>query len=249
MFDTLLNPIMSPLLSIPPLVAVILVSFILSVIIIIVYKLMTDQQKMKKLKTDIKKYQKEAKSHRNNPQKMMSVQKKAMDLNMKYMMQSFKPTFITFIPIILTFGWLNANFAYEPINPFEQINITVEAREVGIDEINLSASSEINILSKSTQEFVDKKATWTIEGTQELKTTLNFFYSGGGFFSKEITISNDQKYSEPEKKLDSPMKNVKLDMDKRIILDLGFLKLTWLWTYIIFSLIFSISLRKILKIY
>lgn len=232
----------------PPLLAVLIVSFILSVIIILVYKLMTDQVMMKSLKEDLKKKQKELKKYKDNPQKMMKEQKKVMELNMKYMTQSFKPTFVTFIPIILTFSWLNANFAFEPIHPGEEFNLTVEARDSMIQHINLTASNEITLISDSQQEFVDKKATWVLKG-EKAKTTLNFFYDGGGFFNKDLIISDEQEYAPQVKKLSSPMKSVKIDMTKRKILNLGFVNLSWIWTYIIFSLIFSMSLRKIFKIY
>src|SRR3989338_8165547 len=119
-----LNIIFAPLLKLPVLWTVILMSFLVSVIIIVITKYTTDQALMKKLKDDIKDYQKQIKGLKSEPAKAMEVQKKAMELNMKYMMKSFKPTLITFIPIILIFGWMSSAFAYESIKPQQEFSVS-----------------------------------------------------------------------------------------------------------------------------
>lgn len=102
-FESLLNPIFGPLLKLPPLWAIIIISLVIAILITLVYKWMTDQHLMKSLKDDIKKFQKEMKELKHEPQKVMAIQKKAMQTNMKYMMHSMKPTLVTFLPIILIF--------------------------------------------------------------------------------------------------------------------------------------------------
>jgi len=115
MFDSFFNAVLGPLIAWSPLGTIIIVAFILTLLITIVYKLMTDQDLMKSLKAEIKDFQKEMKNHKDNPSKMMELQKEAMGKNMKYMKHSMKPTLITFIPIILVFGWLRTT--YTPIGP------------------------------------------------------------------------------------------------------------------------------------
>ncbi|RME55497.1 DUF106 domain-containing protein [Candidatus Woesearchaeota archaeon] len=82
------------------------VSFLLTLLITLIYKWVTDQELMKTLKEDMKSMQKELKELKDDPQALMAKQKEVMEKNMKYMMHSFKPMLITFIPIILIFGWL-----------------------------------------------------------------------------------------------------------------------------------------------
>src|SRR3989338_9035595 len=120
-----LNIILGPLLNIPPLIAVIIMSLFISVIIILITKYTTDQVLMKRLKEEMKEHQKQIKELRGNPSKAMEMQKKAMDANMKYMMHSLKPTLITFIPIILIFGWMSANFAYQNIHPDQEFSVSM----------------------------------------------------------------------------------------------------------------------------
>jgi len=108
---SILDPILSPVMSIPSPWNLLLISFIITGGITLLYKFATDQKLMKELKQEMKDLQKEMKSLKDNPEKMMSVQKLAMEKNMKYMMQSMKPTLFTLIPIIFIFSWLRGYYA------------------------------------------------------------------------------------------------------------------------------------------
>src|SRR3989344_3947495 len=127
--DPVLNPLMKPLLALGPLWAVVVLSFLISVIIVLVYKFFTKQDEMKRLKEQQKEFQKRMKELRSNPDEMMKVQKEAMKANMEYMKHSFKATLITMLPVILIFGWMNAHLAYEPIFPEETYSVSAQFSE------------------------------------------------------------------------------------------------------------------------
>lgn len=109
-YTSFLDPVLNPLMTIQSPWNLILMAFIITGIITLAYKFLTDQKLMKELKDEMKSMQKEMKEFKNNPEKMMSLQKDVMSKNMKYMMQSMKPTLFTFIPIIIIFGWLRAYY-------------------------------------------------------------------------------------------------------------------------------------------
>ncbi|MDP7324218.1 MAG: EMC3/TMCO1 family protein, partial [Candidatus Woesearchaeota archaeon] len=77
-FDRLLDPIFNPLLVLGPLWALVIMSFFISLVIIIIYKYTTDQNLMKQLKEELKEIQKEMKDLKDKPQEAMKVQKRAM---------------------------------------------------------------------------------------------------------------------------------------------------------------------------
>ena len=52
-FENLLSPVFDPLLNLPTLLAVVILSFLISLIITVVYKFTTDQNLMKGLKEEI----------------------------------------------------------------------------------------------------------------------------------------------------------------------------------------------------
>ena len=115
MFEAIVDPILSPLLKLNPLLGIAIISFILTLLMTIAYKYLTDQELMKSLKQEIKDFQKEMKEFKDNPTKVMEIQKKAMEKNMKYMMHSFKPMLFTFIPLVIMFGWLRNTYTIVPV--------------------------------------------------------------------------------------------------------------------------------------
>mgnify|MGYP006303596015 CR=1 FL=1 len=247
MFENLLNPVLNPLLqSMHPLLFTILIAFIVSLIVIFVYKLMTDQDLMKQLKKEMKELQKEMKELKDNPDKMMKVQKKAMETNMKYMGKSLKPTFITFIPLIIIFGWMHANLGFLPIMPEQQFTVTAEFEDYS-GNIDLNVPEDLTIISNQTQKVIENEAIWTLKGKKG-EYVIEYEFADQKY-TQDLIISEKLNYAEPEKRIDnSVLQKTVINNKKLNVLNLGFMKLGWLGTYIIFSLIFSISLRKIFKI-
>ena len=246
-FDFILNPIFSPLLKLPTLLAVILLSFLISVIITVIYKYTTDQNLMKQLKEEMKEYQKKIKELRKEPEKAMEMQKKAMQSNMKYMTQSLKSTLYSFIPIILIFGWMSAHFAFMPIQPQEDFTITLNLNP-GVDgTVTMNAPDGVIIRSNAQQEISDGKATWKLKG--EAGEYLIGISVDGKKYDHEILIDG-RYYKTPIKKIkDDKAQDITTNLQKNIILNLFGWKLGWLATYIIFALMFSIIVRKAIKVY
>ena len=106
MFDNFFNLIFGPIMNLPDPINLLIISFILTGLITLAYKYLTDQEKMKGLKGEMKLAQKNMKEFKDQPDKMMAMQKDVMKKNMEYMKHSMKPTLFTFVPIIIIFGWL-----------------------------------------------------------------------------------------------------------------------------------------------
>lgn len=110
MFDSFFNYIFGFLINWNKFIALLIISFILTLIITLIFKFLTDQHLMKTLKEEIKLSQQEAKNHKDNPKKLIEIQKQAMEKNLKLMMHSMKPMLFTFLPIIIVFGWLRNTY-------------------------------------------------------------------------------------------------------------------------------------------
>ena len=247
-FENLLNPVFDPLLNLPTLLAVVILSFLISLIITVVYKFTTDQNLMKGLKEEIKEFQKEVKELKKEPEKAMQVQKKAMQTNMKYMMHSMKSTLYSIIPIIIIFSWMNANFAYEPVFPDRDFTTTVNFEADVKESIELSVPEGITISGNQKKEIQDKAVKWVLNG-KEGEYLLEYIIDGKKYY-KEVLITEKNRYKEPVKKVnDGIVKSIQIDHNEKKLINLFGLKLNWLWTYIIFSIIFSMRVRKVIKVY
>lgn len=247
-FDNLLNPVLSPLLKLPILWAIVLLSFLISLIITLIYKFTTNQSLMKDLKREMKEFQKQIKELRHDPQKAMEVQKKSMQTNMKYMGHSMRSTLFTFIPIILIFGWMNSHLSFEPILPGQDFTTTVVFEKGVNGEVELSVPEGLNIEGEAVKEIKDSEVKWILKGDEgEYLLEYNF---NNNKYSQEVLISEGNEYKAPIKNVrDGNIRMIRVDYKKNIVLNLFRWKIGWLGAYIIFSIIFSMLLRKMMKIY
>jgi uncharacterized membrane protein (DUF106 family) len=111
MFEDFFNTIFGPILDLGPATSLLIISFLLTLVITIIYKYATDQKFMKEIKSEIKAIQKEIKLLKDNPKKMMEKNKELMEKNMKVMMHSFRPTIFTLIPLLIIFTWLRSVYS------------------------------------------------------------------------------------------------------------------------------------------
>ncbi len=257
--NTILNPILSPLLKLHPLLAIIIISFILSWLMTLAYKKFTDQDLMKRLKSEIKEFQEEMKTLRDKPEKRMEVQKRAMETNMKYMMQSFKPTLITFIPLIIIFSWLHSHMGYYPLQENQEFSALLEFEDLTIGNVSITIPQQIELLTDATLPILENKAKFVMKGKTG-EYTLKYQFNGEEH-KNEIIIAENSDLTEykppitPIKK--SKLKKITLSNKKvqpfqgtPLLQSIPWISsFGWLGAYIIFSIIFSISLRKVMKVY
>ena len=245
MFDSFFNYIFHPLFALPDIWAVLIISIIMSCIITIAYKFLTNQKLMKTLKDELKELQAEIKTLKDQPEKMMEVNKRLMETNMKYMSHSLKPTLFTFLPLILIFGFLSAHFSYAPLAADTQFSsiitfqkdITGAVKLIAEDGITFTGATEQNI--SNSQLIFNLKAT---SGEHNFKFSLNGKeYSApfviGGTTTKDLKIDDNQVYT------------ISFDLKKNVLINLFGWQMGWLWVYFLTSVIVSMSLRKIFNIY
>jgi len=89
-----------------PKLSVIVISFLVTLVMTLVTKKYTDQNRMKELKKIQKACQIDLKNAQGNMEKQQKIQKEMMDCSMELMKHSFKPLLITFIPLIIFFWWI-----------------------------------------------------------------------------------------------------------------------------------------------
>ena len=261
--DSLLNPVFSPLLYLPPWLSILILAFLISSLVIFIYKKFTDQEAMKGLKEQIKHSQEEIKKSKDNPSRALQIQKQAMELNMKYMMHSMKATLITFLPIILIFGWMSSHIAYEPLvagQPFDVVvtlGLSSSVAGTTAQQVLLDAPSALTVLTSKNQTPLNNTVAYTLKPAESLEGTyaLAFMVNNKTYTKDVLVVAHASK-----RDYLNPTTSYKEDLVKTIVVKnvevkpLGTFSLFgwhpgWLGVYIIFSIIFSMALRKIFKVY
>jgi uncharacterized membrane protein (DUF106 family) len=247
-FESVLNPIFNPLLNLPITWVVVIMALIITFIITIIYKFTTNQNLMKELKGEMKELQKEMKELKSDPSKMMEVQKKAMQTNMKYMSHSMRSMLFTFIPIILIFGWMNAHLAYEQIAPGQDFTTTIEFYKGVTGEVELVVPDGITMNGEAVQPIDDGEVKWILSG-EEGNYLLEYKVNGKSY-TKDLLITQEPSYAKPIEVIkDKTVMQISIDNIKMKVFNLFGWQIGWLGSYIIMSIIFSMILRKLFKVY
>ncbi|RME31788.1 DUF106 domain-containing protein [Candidatus Woesearchaeota archaeon] len=244
----LLDPILGPLLRLPPILAIFLIAATISLAITLVYKYTTDQERMRHLKKKVKSYQEKMRKVRDDPQQLLKLQKEAMSYNMELMKHSFKPTLYTLIPIIIIFGWLNAHMAYMNIAPQEEFTVQAFPRGDGVRISLTTAPPGLELLSDAEQ---TEGYLWKLKGEAgEYKITLS--PEGGDPVEKVVLVTTERAYEPPSATFkEGPIERVVVS--NKPVKPLGHISLLgwrpgWLGTYILLSIIMSILFRKLLGV-
>ncbi len=254
LLDPILDPVLGPLLNWNPTLGIVVIAAIITVIITLAYKYLTDQDKMKHLKGRQKEFQAEMKSHRDNPEKMMSVQKEAMKVNMEYMKHSLKPTLFTMLPILLIFGWMSGALAFDPITVGESYTIIADFADgvSGQAQLVLDLNSEFSS-SEAVQTISDGSVTWRVK-SQTIGEHSLMVETGAA--SEEVIVlvtGGEIDYADAVVKFDdSDIKSISVGYSK--LKPLGELSIFgwnpgWLALYIVVSLILSLGLRKVMGLH
>ena len=142
---------------------------------------------------------------------------------------------------------MSSNFAYEPIKPKQEFTVDAVFTEEATGKIKIYTSNEIDVQGDAEKDIKDGKASWLLSGGKG-EHLLEFGIDGE---KQSINvIIDDSKYSEPLKKIkNSKIKEIVIGNQKETVMDLFGWKLGWLGTYIIFSIVFSMGLRKLMKLH
>lgn len=254
---------MNILLDLPPLAAIFVISIAVSAITTVIYKYTTNQKLLKEIKDDVKKMQAEVRSTKE-PGKAAQLQKEMMKRSMQQFSSSTKSMLITIVPLFLIFGWMQSNLAYSPIKPGEELTATAYFAQGTEGNITLAATEGLNILTNPVQEIKGDKAAWSLKGEKEGTYRLSYSF-GNEIYAQNVLVTDKFRYKSPilakSKRVGSSGEVIKKDSRiERIVISLkplqpfgniAFLgwKPGWLATYLIFSIVTSMLLRKWLKVY
>ncbi|MAG15754.1 hypothetical protein CMO88_01705 [Candidatus Woesearchaeota archaeon] len=250
----------------PPVGAIVLISFFISILITIVYKFTTNQKFMKELHAEMKSLRQEIKNTKDTAQ-ATALNKRLMEKTMQQVMQSMKSTFITIIPIFMIFGWLSGNLAFAQVTPDTEFTASITFD----NDVTSTASIEsetLQILTNKTESINQNTALWKLKGEQGTHEILYTFEDET--YARDVIITNDWQYADPhlEKertlfgiinlgdknpiKPDSKIKRVAVDLQPTRPFgnfELFGWKPGWLATYFFFTLLLTFPIRKLMKVH
>jgi uncharacterized membrane protein (DUF106 family) len=248
--NPIFDPVLGPLLNLNAFWIIFVIALLATLIITIIYKLVTDQELMKRLKHDQKEMQKRMKTLREHPEKLAAFQKEMWGKNMEYMRHSFKPTLFTFIPILILFGWLSAHLAYAPLLPAESFDVNLDFYDNIVGDVFLEAEG-LEIVGSNPVGIEDNKAAYTLSGKKG-RYILEFNHDDK-IYEKKILITSRQDYEPPVNEInDGTLK--KISVVHREMKPLGNFSLFgwrpgWFGTYFLLSIVLTMGIRKLFGVH
>lgn len=110
--NSFFDAIFGRLIDYNPLTALLIISFILTLVTTLAYKYLTDQNKIKALKDELKSIQEDMKKFKDDPKKIIELQKQSFQKGFIDMMKhQMKPLIITLVPLFVVFNWLRVTYA------------------------------------------------------------------------------------------------------------------------------------------
>ena len=216
-------------------------SFLVSLGTNLVYKYTTNQRKMKEMKAELKVLQAKLRAGED----LAKVNKRMWEVNMEYMSESLRPTIFTLVPVLLVFVWLGSFLAYNPILPGQEFTITA------FTAYNATMTSTPELAVLSSERFAGN-TTWNVKGAEGKYTV--WIEADSEQKPAEVLVTTDQKYATPVLTFnkDSRIQKIVIGNTKSRPFSDSFSIFGyypgWVATYIFFSLIFSLSLRKMMNL-
>ena len=99
------------LMKVNPKTSIIAVSILVTLIMTLITKFFTNQNRIGELKKVQKACQIRLKENKSNPEEMAKINKEMLDCSMELMRHSMMPLLFTFLPLILLIGWLRCVYA------------------------------------------------------------------------------------------------------------------------------------------
>lgn len=212
----------------------------------IAYLLIVDHELVRNSKTKMKEIQKQLKLVKPGDPQFKELYSQLMAENSKVMKQSFKPTFVTFVPFIIVFLLMSSYFSYVPIATGSSVQAIISGQING----TLSFQSNcIQINKSSNLTLVSDKLPIELPAVVNSAQCVSFLSQAG--IVRNVSI-NDLVGSTQEKTYQIGNSTLSFVPNPLVVVTLPFSiplignQLSWFWTYLICSLVSSLTLNRIL---
>lgn len=245
---------------------IILVSLVTGGIMLLLFKVTSNQQAMKAVKTRIAAHFLEMRLYKDDFAAVMAAQRRVLAANLGYMKLALLPAVVLIIPVVLIMVQLNLRYAYRPLAPGETALVKVKVAE-GADVIGQrltltvgegieKASPAVRIPSLGE---VDWKVRLARPGVHEVRlasdsgemalpvfggTTIKPLYStfrGASFWEG---LLNPGSPAVPEA---MQIESIEIKYAPRAF-SFGLFKLSWLWTFLVVSMVFGLILKLVFRV-
>jgi uncharacterized membrane protein (DUF106 family) len=265
-FGKLFEFIFFPFQRMSPWVAMALISFLTSLLMLLFFRLFSNQKGIRKVKNKIKAHLLEFRLFKDSLSLSLRAQGNILRYNLKYIGYSAKPLLVMFIPIVLILIQLNLWFGYQALSPGQETIVKVKlVKGQNPLAVNLSLdSSKLDIETLPLRIEGEREIDWRIKARENGSHNLTFTV-GGQKISKKVIVGQKPLVKISQAKVQRnfiaelfnpgeaplagnlPLKSVEVLYPSRNMNLFGW-HLHWLIVYFALSIIFGFAFKGIFKV-
>ncbi len=239
----------------------ILVSIVTGGVMLFLFKLTSNQQAMKEVKTRISAYFLEMRLYKEDVSVVVTSQRNILKANMVYMKLAVIPALVMIVPVLLIMVQLNLRYGQVGFRPGDSAMVKVKVEE-GVDVVKnrmaLKIDRGIEKASPAVRIPSLKEIDWKIKLTDTGVHNLTLETATGdvtlpvyattrlvpihGIFKKSSFWETVFNPGAPRIPNEAPIKSVEI-LYPEMSFDWGFIDLSWLWSFLIISMAFGVVLK------
>jgi hypothetical protein len=265
-FGKLFELIFIPFQRMSPWIAMALISFLTSLLMLIFFRLFSNQEGIRKVKNKIKAHLLELRLFKDSLSLSLRAQGIILRYNFKYIGYSAKPLLVMFIPIVLILIQLNLWFGYQALSPGQETIVKVKlVKGQNPLSVNLSLdSSSLNVETLPLRIEGEREIDWRVKARENGSHNLTLTVGGQKVSKRAIVgqkplvkisqakvrrnfIAELFNPGEPPLAGNLPLKSIEVLYPSRNMNLFGW-HLHWLIVYFALSIIFGFAFKGIFKV-
>lgn len=261
-----LDFLLGPIQTLSPLWALVPFSLLAGILLLLVFRYTSNQQRIRETKDSIKAHILELWLFRDDPRILLSAQGRILRLNGRYIALALKPMLVSIIPLALLLTALDGWFAFRPLFPGEEAIVSIRTND-GTTELfekaSLAANHGLTVETPPLRISPTKEIDWRIKahevGVHKVSVELP-----GRSIEKQIVVSRglarvsfarlDSGFwqallypSEPPLPQQSGLERIDIHYPERAI-QVSHWRLHWLIVFFVLSTLSAFAFRRLLKV-
>lgn len=188
---SLCEVVLRPFRTSSPWLPLLLLGVATGLVLLLIFRLLSDQTRIKRLKDAIKAHILEMWLFRNDPRILLSAQGRILLLNGRYLGLMVRPMLVLIVPLVLVLLALEGWFGYRPLRPGETALVEAEVAK-GSDRFLRAAALEagpgLKVETEPLRIAPSREVDWRIRATQAGAHTLRLRLNGQQV-DKAVTVS------------------------------------------------------------
>lgn len=252
-----------PLRSAPPLVALLVTSWLTGMLMVLLFRFTTNQKELKKIKNQMQAHLLTVRLFQEQVGVVLRAQGRILRSSLTYLRQSLKPLAVMFLPLVILLIQLDAHLGWVPAAPGEDFVLTTRVAELAsLDQVSLRLPDGLALSAPPVRRPEAREIAWRIHAAQPAEFTLAVIVAGEAV-AKKVTVATDlarvstsrvranflEEFlhpDEPPLPAGSPLEALQVHYQRRTI-NLRLLETHWLVPFFVFSLVAGYAMKGVLR--